>query len=389
VRELPYTTPEQMASSSRIVMGAMFALLGIGSVMAYSATMVDSLREGGEGALLRPLAAHLAKVVVALLAFLIAQRLGPRRLFAAARPAWVVSVVLLILLLAVGTRRNGAVRWFGVGGASFQPSEFARVATILMIGAWMVAVRDRVSELKAGLLVPFGIAVLPALLVFCEPDYGSSIYLLFMAVLVMWVGGGRIKHLVAAFVPTLVAASVLGYFLFPHFRQRIDGWRNPGTDYQVAQGLTALGSGGLTGSGLGNGMGKWGLLPEAENDFLFAVVGEELGLVGTGLVVVLYALFLWHGVKLLLGLRSRFSLVVGTGLLMQVAVQAVLNIAVVTAVAPNKGLPLPFVSAGGSSLLMLCASVGMLLGLARAPEEDPSLEARWATSLTHRGEPGS
>jgi cell division protein FtsW len=103
---------------------------------------------------------------------------------------------------------------------------------------------------------------------------------------------------------------------------------------------------------------------------------------------VLYALFLWHGLRLLLGVKSRFALVAGTGLLMQVVVQAVLNIAVVTATAPNKGLPLPFVSAGGSSMLVLCVSVGLLLGLTRRPEEDPVLEARLATSLTHRGEPG-
>jgi len=388
VRELPYTTPEQMTSSMRVVTGCMLALLGIGSVMAYSSAMVDALRESGPGGVLHPLALHLLKVAFAMLAFLVALRAGPRRLFALARPAWIAAVTLLVLLLVVGARRNGAVRWFGVGGTSFQPSEFARVATILMIGAWMVAVRERAADVKYGLAVPFGLALVPAMLVFCEPDYGSSVYLLFMAVLVMWVGGARSKHLLAAFVPTLVAASLVGWFAFPHFRQRIEGFRNPGTDYQVTQGLTALGSGGVFGAGLGNGMGKWGLLPEAQNDFLFAVVGEELGLVGTGLVVLLYALFLWHGVRLLLGMRSRFALVVGTGLLMQVAVQAVLNIAVVTAVAPNKGLPLPFVSAGGTSLLMLCISTGLLLGLARAPEEDPQLEARWATSLARRGESG-
>jgi cell division protein FtsW len=389
VRELPYTSPEQMARSARIVTGCMLALLGLGAVMAYSSAMVDALREPGPGGVLDPLAGHLLKVTLAMAGFLLALRAGPRRLFAAARPAWVLSVLLLILLLAVGDRRNGAVRWFGVGGASFQPSELARVATMVMIGAWMVAVRERVAEVRYGLLVPFGLALLPTLLVFGEPDYGSSVYLLFMAVLVMWVGGARSKHLLSAFVPTLVAGTTAAWFFFPHFRQRIEGFRNPGTDYQVTQGLTSLGSGGVFGAGLGNGMGKWGLLPEAQNDFLFAVIGEELGLVGTGLVVVLYALFLWHGVRLLLGMRSRFALVVGTGLLMQVAVQAVLNIAVVTALAPNKGLPLPFVSAGGTSLLMLCVSIGLLLGLARAPEEDPQLEARWATSLTHRGEPGA
>ncbi len=388
MRALPYTTPEDLQRSSRIMVGAMLALLALGVVMAYSATTVEQLRTTGPDTLLAPLASHLLKVGLALAGFLLAIRVGPRQLFASARLAWGAGVVLLALIPFLGTESHHARRWFGVGGASFQPSEFARVATMVMVAAWMAAARDRVAELRTGVLVPFGLAVLPAVLVFIEPDFGSAVYLLFMGVIVMWVGGARSRHLVAAFVPTLLLASAVGWVLFSHFRNRILGFVQTDPDWQVSQGLTSLGSGGVLGAGLGNGMGKWGFLPEARNDFLFAVIGEELGLVGTLGVVALYALFLWHGTRILLGLRSRFSLVVGAGLLMQVLVQAVLNIAVVTAVAPNKGLPLPFVSAGGTSLFMLCLSTGLLLGLARRPEEDPVLEARWATSLTHRGVPG-
>lgn len=388
MRTLPYTSPEQMTRSSRALVGAMLALLGLGTVMVYSATTVLQLRRSGPDATLLPLAGHTLKLLMALLVFLAATRVGPRALYAAARPAWAAGVVLLIAVLVVGVERNNARRWFDLAGTSFQPSEVARIATIVMLAAWMAAARDRVTEARTGVLVPFALTLLPAGLVLVQPDFGSAIFLLFTGVMVMWVGGAKSRHLLVAFLPALIGACAIGWMRFGHFRARIEGFLDPGQDYQVRQGLLALGSGGILGRGLGNGTGKWGFVPEADDDFLFAIIGEELGLIGTGLVVVLYGVFLWHGLRLLLGVKSRFALVVGTGLLLQVVVQAILNIAVVTATAPNKGLPLPFVSAGGSSMLVLCASVGLLLGLTRRPEEDPVLEARLATSLTHRGEAG-
>jgi len=389
MRGVPYTTPEKMASSSRAIVGAMIALLGLGTVMVYSATFVEQLRNTGSDTMLDPLSGHVLKVGLALLVFLLALRVKPGALFAWARMLWTVAVMLLIAVLVVGTELNGSRRWFDVAGMSFQPSELARVATIIMIGAWTASARDRVAELRQGVVIPFAFAAIPAVLVFVEPDLGSSVFLLFMGVLVMWVGGARSRHLLAVFLPAVAAASLYGWANFGHVPGRLASFTHPTVNSQVGQGLTAIGNGGLTGQGLGSGIGQWGLVPEAESDWVLSVVGEELGLLGSGLVVVLYALILWHGVRILLGLRSRFSLVVGAGLLMQVLVQAVLNIAVVTALAPPKGLPLPFVSAGGTSLLVLCASVGLLLGLARRPEDDPVIEARLATSLTYRGEPGA
>ena len=389
MRALPYSSPEQMARSTRVLLFGMLALLGLGTVMVYSATSIGQLRTAGEDAVLRPLASHALKLLLALLGFLLALRVGPRQLFGAARWAWAAGVVLLVAVLLLGVERNGARRWFEVAGTSFQPSEVARVATILLLAAWMSGARDRVGQLWTGVCVPFLLVALPAGLVMLEPDFGSAVFLLFMGVFVMWIGGARARHLLCAFLPAIAGAAILGWTHFGHFRTRLSTFMNPDADYQVRQALSALGSGGLLGQGLGNGTAKWGFLPESDDDFLFAVVGEELGLIGTAAVLALYALILWHGVRVLLGLRSRFGLVVGAGLLLQVVVQAVLNVAVVTAVAPNKGLPLPFVSAGGTSMVVLCISVGLLLGLTRAPEEDPVLEARWATSLTHRGEPGA
>jgi len=389
VRALPYTTPEQMTASRRALVGAMLALLGLGTVMVYSASFVKQLRRFGPDALSEPFQGHLLKVLVALVIFLLCLRVTPRQLFAAARGAWVLSVALLLLVLAVGTELNNSRRWFDVFGTSFQPSEVARVATVLMTGAWMAAARDRVNEFRYGVLLPFACVALPAALVCVEPDYGSSVYLLFMGMLVMWVGGARTRHLCAVFVVALSVASLYGWQRFGHMQGRVNNFITPDPTSQVGFGLTALSSGGVLGLGLGSGFGKWGLVAESDSDWILSVVGEELGLLGTLGLLLLYGVFLWHGTRLLLGLRTRFSLIVGAGLLLQVVVQAVLNVAVVTALAPPKGLPLPFVSAGGTSLMVLCASTGLLLGLARRPEEDPVLEAQWATSLTHRGAPGS
>jgi len=389
MRALPYTTPEQLAASRRALVGVMLALLGLGTVMVYSASFVKQLRRFGADSMSEPFQGHLLKVLVALVIFLACLRVSPRQLYALARPAWVASVALLLLVLVAGTELNNSRRWFDLAGMSFQPSEVARVATVLMTGAWMAAARDRVGEFRHGVLVPFAFVCVPCALVFVEPDYGSSMYLLLMGVLVMWVGGASSRHLLGVFALAMLAASLYGWERFGHVQDRVNNFITPDPTSQVGYGLTALSSGGALGLGLGSGFGKWGLVAESDSDWILSVVGEELGLLGTGGLIALYAAFLFHGTRLLLGLRTRFSLIVGAGLLLQVVVQAVLNIAVVTALAPPKGLPLPFVSAGGTSLMVLCASTGLLLGLARRPEEDPVLEAPVATSLTHRGVPGS
>ena len=207
MRALPYTTPEQMARSRRALVGTMFALLGLGTVMVYSASFVKQLRRFGADSMSEPFQGHLLKVLVALVIFLVCLRITPRRLFALAKPAWIASVALLLLVLVAGTELNNSRRWFDLAGTSFQPSEVARVATVLMAAAWMAAARDRVTEFKYGVLVPFGFVAVAAALVFVEPDYGSSVYLLFMGVLVIWLGGARSKHLVAVFGIALVGAS--------------------------------------------------------------------------------------------------------------------------------------------------------------------------------------
>jgi len=386
MRSLTYTSAEDMRRSGRWLVGAMLALLGIGVVMVASASTVQELQRGETYVMLR---SHLAKVATALVAFLCASRMRPRWVYHAALPLWGASIVLLAAVLVAGVTVKGAQRWLDLGPLTLQPSEVARVAVILVIGAWAATCREGMREFRRGVLIPFAVAGIPGVLVLLEPDFGSTVYLLFMGVLVLWVGGARPRHLVVSFLATLAVASIYGWENFAHVSRRVTGFREPEPGSQVWQSLTAIGRGHWNGVGIGAGLGKWGFVPEAENDFILSVVGEEYGLVGLGIVLALYGLFLWHGVRLLLGMRTRFAVVVGSGLLFQVLVQALLNIAVVTGVAPPKGLPLPFVSAGGTSLLVLTISMGLFLGLASRPEEDPAADVRSAWPSVRPGSPGA
>lgn len=379
--ETHYTPDDKVAASRRWVVGAMFGLMGFGLVAGYSANVAEAMREHGAFGDLVFLESHLVKVIAALVAFLVAARLRIRHVRLLAWPLFVVALGLLVAVLEFGVMRNNARRWFSIAGTSFQPSEVARVAVVLAVAWWMARMRHRVESFWLGVVVPFVLAAIPAGLVLIEPDYGSAVVILFMAVLAIWVGGARVVHLCGLFTVALGVVSTYGWTKLGHVQKRVAGFADPEVGSQVWQSLTALGHGGATGRGVGSGLSTWGFLPEADSDFVFAVVGEELGLVGTTTVMVLYGVLLFHGVRILMGFRSRFALVVGTGLLMQIVVQSVLNVAVVTASAPPKGLPLPFVSLGGTSLLVLCASTGLLLGMARSPQEDPWEDARPAADL--------
>jgi len=377
------TSPRAMERSRRWIAGTVLALLAIGTVMAHSTHVLrEKLAEGGDP--YAPLAQHLVKLALALLACLLGTRLRPHHVFRFAVPVWLVSVALLGLVLVAGPLTNNARRWLDLGPVTFQPSELARVATMAVVAIWMVVIGPRTERLLPGVVAPLAIASLSAGLVLVEPDFGSALYLLVMAGLLVWVGGARVGHLAGAFVLAAAPVCLYAWDRLGHVKDRVLAFTDPEPFGQVHQSLIALGDGGASGVGLGGGPAKWGFLPEARTDFVLAVVGQELGFVGTAAVVLLYGLLLVHGVRLLRGLRTRFSLVLGTGLLVQVLVQAILNLAVVTGAAPPKGVPLPFVSSGGSSAIVLAFSIGLLLGLASAPSEDPSTDPRVRAGLWGR-----
>lgn len=351
-------------------------LMAVGTMMVYSASLTSQPSEFEKIYLSR----HLVFLVVSLFAGT-ACALIPARLWEQAAPLLflgTVALLVLVLIPGVGVRVNGAQRWMRFGSISFQPSETAKISLTLLVSVWVTQVRSHVTWMgRLWLITPWLFA---ASLIVIEPDLGTTVFLLLISLLVLFLGGWPLREfLLAGFLAVPAAAIVL--VLKPYQWQRIEGfvttWTTPeSAPYQVRQSLTTLGVGGLWGSGLGEGWQKLSFLPEANTDFIFAVIGEELGLVGTLSVLGLWVAFYLTGRRLLRHLPSdSFAAIAGTALLTQLVLQAGINIAVVTALLPPKGISHPFISYGGSSLLMSCIAVGIIVSLSQGDQAHASVDS--------------
>ena len=278
-----------------------------------------------------------------------------------------VTILLLMLCLAMPAvaRTN---RWIVLFGIRFQPSELAKISLILFLASWAESRKDRLNEIKV-LAVPMGVLVLTVLLVLMEPDFGTAVLLFMLAAMMLFIGGVKLRYFAAA--GGLFVALFAFYLVQADYRMdRIHGFMSPekdplGKSYQVTQSKLAVGSGGLLGAGLGQSTQKLYFLPSAHTDFIYAIWGEETGLVGTLSVLALYLLLLWRGLKISLGAPDPTSRMVAAGLTLAVVTQAFLNITVVLGLGPAKGLPLPLVSYGRSSLVCTLAAIGILLHISR------------------------
>jgi cell division protein FtsW len=260
----------------------------------------------------------------------------------------------------------------------FQPSEFAKLALVIIIAWYCERYQRQIDTWKRGILVPGLIISVVLALVFVEPDRGTTVLLAAVSGAMLVVAGVRMRYLVP---PVIVGSIALGLSLFhdPVRAKRIISWINleeskSGAGYQAYQAMLALGSGGWTGLGLGNGRQKLGFLPEHRTDFIFAVIGEELGLVATMLVVVAFVTIVACGIYIAARANDKFGFLLGVGLTFLIGLQAFINIGVVTSALPNKGLPLPFISYGGSNLLAMLTCVGLIFSIARgARDREPGL----------------
>jgi len=292
----------------------------------------------------------------------------------------VIAVVCLALTLipGIGIERNGARRWLGAFGFSFQPSEVAKLATIVFLAAYLTSERP-IHRFWRGLMPACGVVGLTVLLVGLE-DFGTAALLAALAAGILVVGGARIRHLLLLAVPAAAGMAAMIAF-WPYRLERLTSFRNiwadpSGKGYHAIQSLVSFASGGLTGRGLGNGIQKHGYLPEARSDFIFSVIGEELGLLGVVAVIGLFVVILWQGRKIMLAADDPLGRLLAFGIIWLLGLQAIMNIAVVTASVPTKGIALPFVSAGGSGLVLLGAAIGILLNVARQAREPACPVAR-------------
>ena len=347
------------------------ALLALGMTMLYSSTM------GQPGA--HYLRMQLMWCALGLAMCLAAAVLDYRLLKKIALPLLIVSVLLLVLVLVphIGLRIKGARRWLGQGAFRFQSSELAKLALIVVLAWYGEQYQRQMRFWKRGILIPASIVALVLGLIFIEPDRGTTILLASVAGVMLLIGGVRWMFIVP---PVLAAVVGLGFSLLNDRMRlkRIFSWLDPdkhkdGVGYQAYQAMLALGAGGWTGLGLGNGRQKLGFVPENHTDFILSIIGEELGLVATLLVIAAFVTIVLCGIFIARNSRDTFGLLLGSGISFLIGLQAFINIGVVTSALPNKGLPLPFVSYGGSNLLIMLTCVGLLLSIARQARASEAL----------------
>src|SRR4051794_14523020 len=350
---------------SRLLIMVTLALVAFGLVMVYSATSAAAAVGGNDPSYYLKRQGIYAALGIVLM--MVAQRWDYRRLKALAPMLILGSLALLVAVLAIGPAINGARRWISLGPAVFQPSELAKISLAIWAAAYLSR-RPAPRDLRE-LWRPVGaLAGVFCLLLILEPDMGTAIALMVMLIGMLVVAGTPTGTLVSA----MTIAGALGTFAIwmePYRRARFFAFLNPwhdaqGTGFQIVQAMIGMGSGGIFGVGLGQGVQKIFYLPEAHTDMMLANIGEELGLLGVTAVIGAYMLFAYAGLRVALGCRDPFGKRLAVGLTVLVCGQAVVNVAAVMGLAPLTGIPLPFLSYGGSSLVVLLACVGILLNIA-------------------------
>jgi cell division protein FtsW len=343
------------------------ALVAFGMVMVYSATSASAAIGGGNSMYYLKRQGLFALVGLALL--VIARRWNYKALRNGAGLLVAGTMLLLCFALAAGQNINGARRWIAVGGLTFQPSELAKPALCAWVALYLA--RRPAPRTLGELSKPIGlVTALFCALIIAEPDLGTVIALCVMVGAMLLVAGAPMRMLgtASAIVATLVLFAI---WLEPYRRSRIfsfvDPWHDAqGAGFQTVQAMIGLGSGGIFGVGLGEGVQKVFYLPEAHTDMIFAIIGEELGLVGVTLVLAAYSAFAWAGLRIALRCRDPFGKALAVGITTLVCGQAALNLAAVVGLAPLTGIPLPLVSYGGTSIVVALASVGILLNIGRS-----------------------
>lgn len=351
-----------------VIIYVMVVLLGFSVVTVYSTDMTTS----GSGGVGYQFIKHILWIGVGSVFLVTMSKVDYHYLQKLSIPLLVLSLALLVLVLVpgVGTVTNGARRWIRLNRiVGIQPSEFAKLAMIIFVANYIAKRERRMSEFKCGFIIPISIIAAAGALVMKEPDFGTAAFIAILSMIMLIVGGTRI---IFVFFTAIAFTPFIHKMLFdvPFRRVRLlaflDPWKDPsGTGYQIIQSWIALGSGGLTGLGLGSSKQKLFFLPESNSDFIFTIIGEEFGFLGVIVLIGLFLLLLWQGLKIVHTAKDVFGFFLGLGITVMFGLQAMLNIAVVSGAVPTKGIPLPFISSGGSSLLFSMIGVGILINIAR------------------------
>lgn len=286
--------------------------------------------------------------------------------------ALIASVLLLILVLTpMGQTTNGATRWIGIGPITIMPGEIAKLAAIIFVAWFLSEDTDRIKSVTRGILPLLGVAVVYGALIIKQPNLSTAITVCGIIIAMMLVAGLKWRYVITAGgIGVAGIASIIIFMKDTYWYSRLTIFMDPfadplGEGYQGVQSLLALGSGGLFGVGLGKSVQKNLYLPEPQNDFILAIIGEEIGYIGVLLLIVLYCLFLWRGMHVAINAPDQFGMLMASGIVLMVAIQVILNIAVVTSSMPPTGINLPFISYGGNALLIFMFAAGVLINISR------------------------
>ena len=353
----------------RPVLTITFILITVGIIMIYSASAIFAEDKFGDQYYF--LKRQLMWACLGIAAMTIASFIPMELLRTIAKPLLILVWALLILVFVphIGAKVGGARRWLRFGGWGVQPSEAAKLVLIIYSAHFLSRKQRELTDFRQGLLplvIVLGITVTMILL---QPDLGTALLIGAVSFIIMFIAGARVKHLLGL-VSLAAPAIVLMIFRVSYRWQRILVFLNPwkdsaNTGYQITQSFIALGSGGIIGRGWGQSIQKLYYLPESYTDFIFSIIGEEIGFIGTSAILLLFVAFVCHGMKISGSAPNLFTHLVGMGITIMIGLQGIIHMGVVTGCLPTKGLPLPFVSFGGSSLLVNMIGAGLLINISR------------------------
>jgi cell division protein FtsW len=365
--ELPLSTTRQNVDF--LIFITVLILLLFGTIMVFSSTAPSAYNLNGD-------TYHFIKkqiifVIIGLFGMFFMMNYDYKKLAKMSPKILLISILLLIAVAipGIGTKLNGARRWLIYGPINFQPSEMAKIGIILFVAYTISRRRAYMDNFIKGVLPILGVLGGVAALIMIEPHFSATLIICSVVFIMLFCGGARVSHFLMMGVP-IIPLGIIMIITEPYRLKRLVAFLDPWSDvkgggWQIIQSLLAIGSGGIFGRGLGRSLQKFLYIPEPYNDFIFAVLSEELGFLGVIFVLLLFTIFVWRGVKVAMNAQDTFGSMVAIGITTLIAVQVVVNIMVVTSSMPVTGMPLPFFSYGGTSLVFLLSAVGILLNISR------------------------
>ncbi|HNQ02044.1 MAG TPA: putative lipid II flippase FtsW [Syntrophales bacterium] len=368
-------TPARGRRPDLILLFIVLTLIAFGTVMIYSSSYMLALQKYGDGYFF--LKKHLLFLVIGIAAMIALMRTPYPWLRGAAYAGMGVSLVLLaaIFLPGIGVTKGGARRWLNLGFFTFQAAELVKLLVVVFLAHYLTRKSAHIQEFRKGFLLPLAVVMVPVALVVRQPDFGSAVLIVAVSVSVLYIAGTRVRYLAGSMLVLVPAAATLvmmkGYRM-DRWNTFLDPWKDPQhKGFQIIQSFLSFGSGGPFGVGLGDGMQKLFYLPEPHTDFILSIIAEESGFIGICTVIVLFGLLIFRGFVIAFRVQDGFGSLLASGITILLALEAFINIAGVMGLIPTKGMALPFLSYGGTSLIVSCMAVGILLNLSTYQKSTP------------------